>query len=271
MTHYCKNGDEIKVGGVYVGGEDGITSCIAIDEPAPHGDNYVVRCNESHPKYGKQWQRPENLERELSRDQDGYYLWDGGECPVPGEWVIKAEYPMMGSSGPAGDCKWKYVRRFRVVSTGEEVKPTSKLGWETVPEVPYDGGGKLMFENCTVNNDNAEGVIMESKPKLSQYQRNIKGVVLDVYDFLIAYGVTCPARQHAIKKLLMAGQRGAKDEHQDLGEARDSIVRSIELLLEPAPTTEKCDYPDCNCPFDMGADNKCLRGLCTDHLRKGVR
>ena len=24
---------------------------------------------------------------------------------------------------------------------------------------------------------------------------------------------------------------------------------------------EKCIYPECNCPFDMGADNKCLRGL----------
>ena len=21
-----------------------------------------------------------------------------------------------------------------------------------------------------------------------------------------------------------------------------------------------CSYPKCNCPFDMGADNKCLRG-----------
>ena len=25
--------------------------------------------------------------------------------------------------------------------------------------------------------------------------------------------------------------------------------------------TEKCIYPDCNCPFDMGVDNKCLRGF----------
>jgi len=25
---------------------------------------------------------------------------------------------------------------------------------------------------------------------------------------------------------------------------------------------EVCTYPECNCPFDMGADNKCLRGFC---------
>ncbi|MCW8829982.1 MAG: hypothetical protein OQK32_00495 [Gammaproteobacteria bacterium] len=24
---------------------------------------------------------------------------------------------------------------------------------------------------------------------------------------------------------------------------------------------DKCIYPECNCPFDMGADGKCLRGL----------
>lgn len=23
----------------------------------------------------------------------------------------------------------------------------------------------------------------------------------------------------------------------------------------------ECNYPDCKCPFDMGADNKCLQGL----------
>jgi hypothetical protein len=24
---------------------------------------------------------------------------------------------------------------------------------------------------------------------------------------------------------------------------------------------EFCNYPDCNCPFDMGPDHKCLIGL----------
>lgn len=23
-----------------------------------------------------------------------------------------------------------------------------------------------------------------------------------------------------------------------------------------------CTYPECNCPFDMGSDGKCLRGYC---------
>jgi hypothetical protein len=54
----------------------------------------------------------------------------------------------------------------------------------------------------------------------------------DVYDVLTAFGVTCPARQHAIKKLLAAGQRGGKTEKQDLEEAIVSINRSIDLIAE---------------------------------------
>lgn len=54
-------------------------------------------------------------------------------------------------------------------------------------------------------------------------------VEADVYDVLVAWSVACPARQHAIKKLLMAGQRGVKSTLQDLEEARDAVTRAIEL------------------------------------------
>jgi hypothetical protein len=52
----------------------------------------------------------------------------------------------------------------------------------------------------------------------------------DVYDVLEAFGVKCPARQHAIKKLLCAGLRGAKSELADLVESRVSIDRALELI-----------------------------------------
>jgi len=51
----------------------------------------------------------------------------------------------------------------------------------------------------------------------------------DVYAVLEAFAVECPARQHAIKKLLMPGQRGSKDEVQDLEEARTSVARAIDM------------------------------------------
>jgi hypothetical protein len=55
-------------------------------------------------------------------------------------------------------------------------------------------------------------------------------VTVDVYDVLQAFGVSCPAVQHAVKKLLCAGLRGAKSAEQDISEAANSCRRAIELL-----------------------------------------
>jgi hypothetical protein len=57
----------------------------------------------------------------------------------------------------------------------------------------------------------------------------------DVYDVLKAFGVTCPARAHAIKKLLLPGQRGAKSEVQDLKEALASVSRAIDMARARLP------------------------------------
>ena len=63
----------------------------------------------------------------------------------------------------------------------------------------------------------------------NKYKVLCKGVEVDVYDILLAYAVTNPADQHAIKKMLMAGKRGVKDEIQDRKEAIQSLKRAIEL------------------------------------------
>ena len=76
----------------------------------------------------------------------------------------------------------------------------------------------------------------------NKYQRRILANELgfsDVYDVLIAFEVTCPARQHAIKKLLMAGRRGKNDTQSDLYEAIDAIARAIEIdKLKPKELTK---------------------------------
>jgi hypothetical protein len=61
------------------------------------------------------------------------------------------------------------------------------------------------------------------------YQRIVKDGVIDIYDILELYKVYNPAVAHAVKKLLMSGQRGYKDVIQDLEEAKQSITRAIEL------------------------------------------
>ena len=66
----------------------------------------------------------------------------------------------------------------------------------------------------------------------NKYAVDCKGRSIDVYDVLNAFGVTCPAAQHAIKKLLMPGKRGHKSELGDLLEARASVDRAIDLAHE---------------------------------------
>ena len=68
----------------------------------------------------------------------------------------------------------------------------------------------------------------------SKYSRRIGKEVVDVYDVLMAFNVTNPATQHAIKKLLMPGNRGHKDKLTDLKDAHQSIARAIELESEDA-------------------------------------
>ena len=55
---------------------------------------------------------------------------------------------------------------------------------------------------------------------------------VDVYRVLILFCVTDPCLQHAIKKLLCAGNRGAKDKIQDVQEAISSLLRYLEMQTE---------------------------------------
>ncbi len=55
---------------------------------------------------------------------------------------------------------------------------------------------------------------------------------IDVYRILKLYDVTDPCIQHAIKKLLCAGQRGVKSTKKDYLEAVDAIQRALEMMYE---------------------------------------
>lgn len=78
----------------------------------------------------------------------------------------------------------------------------------------------------------------------TKYLRPIQGacgdrVLVDVYAVLEAFDVRCPARQHAVKKLLCAGLRGKGDALQDLKETQVAVVRAIELQ-----ETRQCSTPE---------------------------
>ena len=69
--------------------------------------------------------------------------------------------------------------------------------------------------------------------EFNHYQKSVEHLKwIDVYRVLVLFGVTNPCLQHAIKKLLCAGQRGVKDERKDIEEAVSSLVRCLEMQTE---------------------------------------
>jgi len=73
--------------------------------------------------------------------------------------------------------------------------------------------------------------------KHSHYKKTVAGLqFVDVYRVLTLFGVTDPCIQHAVKKMLVAGGRGAKDISQDVQEAIDTLQRWQEMRREDAAT-----------------------------------
>lgn len=78
----------------------------------------------------------------------------------------------------------------------------------------------------------------------SHYHKDVSHLrKVDVYRVLSLFGVTEPSLQHAIKKLLVAGGRGAgKDIETDVRESIDSLNRFLQMRAE-----------DCNVGTDTTA------------------
>ena len=65
------------------------------------------------------------------------------------------------------------------------------------------------------------------------YQKSVEHLKwVDVYRILDLFNVVNPCIQHAIKKLLCAGNRGVKDELKDVQEAIASLLRYLEMQTE---------------------------------------
>lgn len=72
----------------------------------------------------------------------------------------------------------------------------------------------------------------------NHYFKSVAGLEhVDVYRVLQLFNVTDPCIQHAVKKLLVAGGRGAgKDVRRDVQEAIDTMVRWQEMRAEEIAT-----------------------------------
>lgn len=76
--------------------------------------------------------------------------------------------------------------------------------------------------------------VVTQPAKHSHYFKDVSQFqFVDVYRVLKLFSVTDPCLQHAIKKLLVAGGRGAgKSIERDLQEAIDSINRALQMIAE---------------------------------------
>jgi hypothetical protein len=64
------------------------------------------------------------------------------------------------------------------------------------------------------------------------FKKTVHLDAVDVYRVLELFEVTDPCLQHAVKKLLCAGGRGAKDMEQDVQEAMDTLERWQDMCRE---------------------------------------
>lgn len=81
--------------------------------------------------------------------------------------------------------------------------------------------------------------------KFAHYYRDVrKYKYIDIYRVLSLFGVTDQGIGHAIKKLVVAGGRGAKDFRKDVTEARDTLNRVLEMMDEDAQPVPSDDLQE---------------------------
>lgn len=81
----------------------------------------------------------------------------------------------------------------------------------------------------------------------AKYLRRIRPAVpgsgepikVDVYCVIDAFGITCPALQHALKKLLCTGNRGKGSKADDIKGVMDAMWRALELEEDRQKESEK--------------------------------
>jgi hypothetical protein len=125
--------------------------------------------------------------------------------------------------------RWLNASR-RCRQNGNDVFKVAQISIEE--QIVFDFNGKSWVSVFS----NPDDFVIIDEPQAvthsgSKYLRDVQliGGKIDVYAVLVAFDVACPARQHAIKKLLCAGLRGKGDELQDLRESIDAVKRAIEI------------------------------------------
>ena len=78
-----------------------------------------------------------------------------------------------------------------------------------------------------------------SAEKYPHYFKDVRHLdAIDVYRIIELFEITDPCLQHALKKVLAAGKRGAKNKEKDVNEALDSLNRWVAMQFENSKKVE---------------------------------
>lgn len=122
---------------------------------------------------------------------------------------------------PSMCCCGRYEKRFVTNLKGKPSKVCRNCG--------RNDPNEFYVKNFMMNKEpkyDTFSVSVDDKPDTGKHYRyQYKGIQIDPYRIFRVYGITDPAIQHAVKKLLVAGSRGSKSTAQDIQESIDALAR----------------------------------------------
>lgn len=157
----------------------------------------------------------------MHETEDGWFINSSDKCPIAHDVLIDARYrdgEELYDVPACASCKgWRETNE---VWWQLEDNPCDIIAWRYPPTCK----GSL----------SEKPVVIDKEEKHSHYKKDVRHLkFIDVYRVLDLYEVTNPCLQHAVKKLLVAGGRGAgKDIHTDIQEAIDSLERWKQMKEE---------------------------------------
>lgn len=158
----------------------------------------------------------------LAQDMDGEWKWLG-ENPSLGDDNWTADELRSQCKGVVlGDWRDTLEKRPDMYKKKKEIDTSSECVHKTEESVHISELEMLAKVSHLISDK-------RHRITTNKYTKTIHGVPVDVYDVLQAWGVINPALQHLIKKALQCGQRGHKDNAQDLQDIIDSAIRAKEL------------------------------------------
>lgn len=191
-------------------------NCITVIQPCVRVEMSQWRARRAELQNKPSWGAVPSHANWLAQDAAGSWLWHSSE-------------PECRNGGWIGSTTRGYAAKGCVIGDWRDTLERRPEQDDFVPFVSVEDEHKVLSELEMLAK--VSHLISDKRHRIttSKYTKTIHGVPVDVYDVLQAWGVINPALQHLIKKALQCGQRGHKDNAQDLQDIIDSAIRAKEL------------------------------------------